>query len=213
VELLTDGIYYNEYIKLHKTDMRISLLNRFLNLPYPKKQYYLEMFPGKEDLYHAKKLIKYNSSNRYIFIQPGASQMRKRWNPDNFRSIVSWLSNKGFICIFAGRKSEKELIYKITNNCANIILIGDENSMQRLSCIINLCDFIISNDTGPMHIAEAMNKPIFAFFADSHLDHAKPITSNFTKLYTCKMSEQYMDNPLPEIVIKDIEKYIFSLKK
>ena len=188
------------------------LFNRFLRLSKPKKQYYLGLYPGKNDQNTAQQILKPYQEKPLVFIQPGANLKIKKWHPEYFSKVTEWLDQRGYYCIFAGNIRETTEINQITKDCKNTIKLGSNNSLLVLASIIKQCEFVISNDTGPMHIAEALNKPIFSFFIKRHVIPAKPITTSFQKLYIAENNGGYLTSPKPDTVIKDIKEAIAQRK-
>ncbi len=202
--MLNDGIHSPEFESLHKIDMRILLLQRFLNLPPPKKQYRIEVFPNQTDQKVATKALKNIPVNKMVFIQPGASFPSKCWDPQNFAYLIKWLDDREYHCIFAGNAREEVLIDSITKGCKHVIKLGSRYSLLELAEILKQCRFIITNDTGPMHLAEAVNLPIFSFFWEENIIPAKPLITNYCKIYSTPSSKTYMSQPTPNKVISDI---------
>jgi len=203
--ILTAAINNPEYAKLHKVEMRILLLARFLGLPSPTKRYFLAVYPEARHALAAKKLIKYQPENKYVFLQVGANRKERQWHPLYFKQLVAWLDANGYICIFSGTPKEKALIAEITEHTTHTIKLGPRASILELASIIALCTFVVSNDTGPLHLAEALQKPMFCFFLEKNVVTSKPITANYLKLYICNNdSADYIRIPTPEEVIQDI---------
>ncbi|WP_395946342.1 glycosyltransferase family 9 protein [Caedibacter taeniospiralis] len=213
--ILNGGIDSPEFETLHKIQMRIRLLAKYLNLnlPSPGNQYYLSVYPQQIDQEKAKVLIGYAQGKKYIFIQPGASIRAKQWHPDFFRQVVMWLDQNEFYCVFAGNQRELEPIEAITKGCKNVLKLGSHNMVMELAAVIDLCELVVTNDTGPMHIAEALNKAMLCFFWENHVIPAKPITKNRLKIYESKKTSDYITEPRPEEVIADIQSFLSERQK
>ncbi|MHC0449554.1 MAG: glycosyltransferase family 9 protein, partial [Candidatus Lariskella arthropodorum] len=179
-----------------------------LDLPSSQNQYCLSVYPSSIDREKAKVLLNYDSSKRYVFIQPGASVKVKQWHPDFFRKVVGWLDQKGLVCVFAGSQKEKELIELVSGSSGGVVKLGYNNTVMELASVLYLCDLVVTNDTGPMHVAEALNRPMICFFWDNHVIPAKPITHNWLKIYESEKSSSYIIQPKPESVIKDIQSFL-----
>lgn len=111
-------------------------------------------------------LIKTN----YIVINPNASDLRleRRWGKENFRNLISQLvdkTNTYKIVVIGGKNEEKyvnHLLSKINNS--EIINTAGKTNLEELIAIIQNAKLIISNDSGPMHIAFATNTPSVGLF-------------------------------------------------
>jgi len=96
-------------------------------------------------------------NKKIIGFQVGSSESNKSWNIGYFHSVIEQLvkTNQYCIVLFGGYK---ELEYKsyfsdIQGDCL-INTIGDFNLSQLIEAISQI-DLLVTNDTGPMHIAAA----------------------------------------------------------
>lgn len=102
-----------------------------------------------------------------ILLQPGARWENKRWPVDYFCTLVAQLEKKFPDARFAviGGKDDASLGEKISAVAPEKILnLCGKTSLPEMIEIIRLGDLLITNDTGPMHAAAAMGKPLVALF-------------------------------------------------
>ena len=119
-----------------------------------------------------------------VMVIPGVSQSGKykQWAPNKFQEICSFLEAKGFHICLVGTKHDNDAIKPILDNCTNIINLIDKSPPDVIYSVANKCKLIISNDTGPGHIAAlssvntlwlALDNPItkanLSFRKNSHL--------------------------------------------
>jgi len=104
---------------------------------------------------------------RWITIQPGARWQTKRWPAGNFAELVR-LAAKHFPTFrFAilgdaeDRPSGEIISCAAPEQCLNLC---GETSLPEMVEWLRLCDLMITNDTGPMHVAAALGKPLIALF-------------------------------------------------
>ncbi len=106
-------------------------------------------------------------NSQLIVLQPGARWNNKRWPVENFSALVKLLAQKFPDARFAilGSADDKSLGEKISAAEPNRILnLCGETSLPEMIEWIRLCDLMITNDTGPMHVAAALGKPLVALF-------------------------------------------------
>ena len=106
-------------------------------------------------------------NSKLIVLQPGARWNNKRWPVENFSALVKLLAQKFPDARFTilGSKEDKPLGDKISAVEPNRILnLCGATSLPEMVEWIRLCDFMITNDTGPMHVAAALGKPLVALF-------------------------------------------------
>ncbi|MFQ3574594.1 MAG: glycosyltransferase family 9 protein, partial [Thermodesulfovibrionales bacterium] len=112
----------------------------------------------------------------FYVIAPGARWKTKQWLPDRFAEVASRL--EGFSLII-GSNSDRfigEKICEISKE-GSINLAGD-TSIEDLILLIRHAKAVISNDTGPMHIAAALNKPVVAIFGPTNPTRTGPYGKN-----------------------------------
>jgi heptosyltransferase-2 len=130
---------------------------------YPKILANTESVSETEELYQNYNI---NHNKTLIGVFPGASYNTKQYPLDywiNFLEMIPESWNCQFIIL--GSYEEKYQAIKIKNsvNIKPVDLCGKFNLSELIDFVSKL-DGIISNDSGPMHIAAALNKPQIAIF-------------------------------------------------
>jgi len=101
------------------------------------------------------------ASGKKVLIIPSASFKSKEYPYKNYREIIKSLNAVFFICW--GSEYEKELATKISTGNKNSRVIDKINLME-LKSLISQMDLVIGGDTGPLHIAWALNIPSIGLF-------------------------------------------------
>jgi heptosyltransferase I len=102
-----------------------------------------------------------------IAVQPGARWTTKRWPAENFAAVVRALAQKFPAARFAvlGAAEDKPLGEIVARaepqRCLNLC---GQTSLPEMVEWLRLCRLMITNDTGPMHAAAALGKPLVALF-------------------------------------------------
>ena len=106
-------------------------------------------------------------SARWIVLQPGARWLNKRWPAEQFGALVRRLaaSHPEFRFAILGGESDRNLGAIIAQSDEKRCLdLTGKASLQEMVEWIRLSELMISNDTGPMHVAAALGKPLVAIF-------------------------------------------------
>lgn len=114
-----------------------------------------------------------------IGINPGADKPHKRWNPDYYALVADHLSEhlNAKIIVLGGPGEEKISRYiqdKMKNSATNL---GGQLTLNDLVYIISQLDLLVTNDSGPMHIAAALKTPLVAIFGPEHPVYTRPYTT------------------------------------
>ena len=104
---------------------------------------------------------------RWITLQPGARWENKRWPAEYFAGLVrqtaAQFPGTRFAILGSGEdKPLGEIISRVAPaRCLN--LCGATSLLEMIEWV-RLCDLMVTNDTGPMHAAAALGKPVIALF-------------------------------------------------
>lgn len=114
-----------------------------------------------------------NSEELLIGIQAGSSLEGRRWSPESFAKIADGLvETLGAKIILLGVDSEKKLSEKILSLAKykdGITDLTGQTNVDQLTALVSRCSYLITNDTGTMHVAAAVGTTIIGlFFAHAH---------------------------------------------
>ena len=102
------------------------------------------------------------NGNKIIAFHIGASQSNKAWNIKYYHKVITeLLKEKRYIIVLFGGYKEKSFksYFEDINDKYFINTIGDF-SLNEFIAAISKIDLLVTNDTGPMHIAVALGKEI-----------------------------------------------------
>lgn len=102
---------------------------------------------------------------RRIAIAPGARHWNKRWPADYFRELADELLKRGYELVFCGSEGDRALIEEIrTGLGGNHRSIAGETSLTDAAHSLAKCAIAITNDSGLLHVAQAVGTPVVALF-------------------------------------------------
>ena len=104
---------------------------------------------------------------KLIALFPGAAHNTKIWQLENWEKLIENCYNKYEFRIY-GNQSDYELTRNLGADYNDIKNLCGQLNLKQLTAELNVCDVIISGDTGPMHLAAALNKPQIAIFGGTH---------------------------------------------
>jgi len=104
----------------------------------------------------------------WIAIHPGAKDPFKRWPKENFIEVGKRLKNDlNCEILITGTSAEQKLIDEIAKAIPGAHPYDTKTSLRGFAAQLNQMDLLISNDTGPVHLACALNKPVIAIYAST----------------------------------------------
>ena len=177
------GLFLNEKIP---EDMNKHAVDRYLDFPRylgAKIDNVEFILPQNNDAEAKVQLLmsKYKLDDKnFIAINPIAYWETKLWDDDNFARLADLIKEKlNLKVVFTG--SEKETIDKITTGMATEgINLGGMTSLSELAYLYKKARFVITTDSGPMHLAAAVGTPVIALFGPTDPARTGPYDEGHT---------------------------------
>ena len=177
---------FNPYIKLnrkiHAADMYLDVLAKIgvKNL----KNNGLEIYPGEEDKAYVEEFWRsedVKKEERLVGFNIGSAVVTKRWAPERFAQVADALAGEGYRTIFFGGTMDVAMVQEATSfmKTKPVIATG-KFKLGQLAAAMSRCSLIITNDSGPMHVAISQKVPIVAMYGPSHTDLYGPYTKKAT---------------------------------
>lgn len=117
----------------------------------------------------ANKLL---AEEKWVAINPGAAYgSAKRWLPERFAEVGDRVAKQyGFNILLIGGPAEADIGAEIEQlmHVKPLNLIG-KTTVREMMALVSLVRLMVTNDSGPMHIAAAFKRPIVAIFGST--DH------------------------------------------
>ena len=174
-------MFYNHRVippqkAVHVVDKNLSLLEP---LGISEFTYDFKIPISTQDLNFAKiffasrKLVP--KKDKIIMLNLGAGWPTKRWPSEKFISLADKLT--GHInakIIMSWGPQEKEIIENIKSSENNRITIMPQSTIKQLAAIIKSCDLFVGSDTGPTHLAAALEVPVVGLYGPSDPERNGP---------------------------------------
>ncbi|MFA6471742.1 MAG: glycosyltransferase family 9 protein [Candidatus Latescibacterota bacterium] len=128
--------------------------------------------PNEKAIEAAERLLSEigSSQGRMIGLAPGSKHPMKRWPEAYWAILADTLLQRGDTPVFIGDGSDKECIDTIYSKMSGKApsLVG--SGLALTIGVIGRLDGMVTNDSGPMHIAGALGRPFAAIFGPTHPD-------------------------------------------
>jgi heptosyltransferase-2 len=122
--------------------------------------------------------LKIENSIPKIGLAPGsnANGWWKRWGKERYLELARQIIDnypKASIILIGGKDEEEEANFIIEQlNDKSAISFVNKTSIKEFIALIHLCDLVIGNDTGPVHVASALNRPAICIWGPSYYQRA-----------------------------------------
>jgi ADP-heptose:LPS heptosyltransferase len=120
-----------------------------------------------------------NQGHLIIAVIPSGGWKSKRCDPVKWIEICHEIRNKykTHIIILWGPGDEED-VKLISKGLKPAPVFGPNSTFGQLSALIESCDLIIANDSGPMHAAAALGKPTLGIFGPTNPTAHRPHSEN-----------------------------------
>lgn len=130
----------------------------------------IEVFHSGRPKPALKKIFDDRAGKKTVAVNAGSDVRQKRASPVLFASIVNELARCFPIeTIVLGGPGEEALAAEVVQRIEGpAINVAGKTKLEELVYVIEHIDLLITNDSGPMHIAAAMDKPLVALFSGGY---------------------------------------------
>lgn len=167
-----------ETLQKHQVEYYLDLVR---NLADSEEVFPLPIIHLKEDkIRWAQEFLNENRVEErdvLIGISPGAAYgSAKRWFPERYAELIKRLSDCQVKTVLLGGAEEKSFLDCLEEECRRSVVdaIGKTDLIQ-LAALISKCRVLVTNDSGPMHIAAGVKTPVIALFGSSDPSQTGPL--------------------------------------
>ena len=207
-----------KYIKnIHQVELYLNLVNELCALPLITSS----TKPNKIQMLNlTSKNIFFPLPKQYkcIGIAPSATYgSAKRWV--YYAKLINNLLDNYVVVLFGKEGENRDILDSINTLHRNFIDLTNKTSIEELCDLIAKLDLFIGNDSGPMHIADALNIPLIAIFGPTPSFYAKPYRSKhilFEKNPPCSPCQKREcplkhHNCMKEIKVEEVMKAVSEI--
>lgn len=115
-----------------------------------------------------------SESSGWIVMHCGASAESRRYGASGFSRVLTLLDAGGRTVLLTGSENERALIDQIVAGSrprGRVVNLAGRLDLGQLGCLIQNAALLISNNTGPVHIAAAVQTPVVDLYALTNPQH------------------------------------------
>jgi len=120
-----------------------------------------------------------------VFVAGSTNSRAKRWQAESFAELNDWIQARlNANVVLIGSKDELDVSIEVAakSNIKPSILTG-KTDLAEATAILSVCDLVISNDTGPAHIAAALGTKTLIIFGPTNPLTTRPFPANAEIVY------------------------------
>jgi ADP-heptose:LPS heptosyltransferase len=120
-----------------------------------------------------------------VVLQPGASHPQKRWSPERFAAVGDAFAARGAQVVVNGGPDESALTARVVRAmCAPCHDLAGRLSVGGLAALLARSALLVSNDTGPVHLARALGTPTVAIYWVANARSFGPLSTRTQRVAT-----------------------------
>jgi lipopolysaccharide heptosyltransferase I len=159
-----------------------------------------------------------------VAMAPGTIWETKHWGTDKFAEVARHFLQKGFAVALMGSRRERTVCEEVARLAPGSVDVAGETTLTELAALVRRSAISVTNDSGPMHLAVALGRPVVSVFgptdpiwigpygrADAVLRAGAPCSPCLLRqLSRCRYDHVCMENVSAPAVIERMERVLGS---
>lgn len=139
--------------------------------------------------------------SRVCAISPCSAKAAKNWTNEGYIELIRHAQNRGMDVILLGGRSELELntCEYLAAQCPNVLNLCGKTNLRELAAYLKISKLLVAPDSGPMHLASALNVPTIGLFAIHNEQRVGPwnFMENNVSVYQLVAQQELSNNQIP----------------
>ncbi len=102
--------------------------------------------------------------SRLITLAPGTIWETKHWNSEKFAEVARHFLREGFAVALMGTRRERAVCDEVARLAPGVANVAGATTLTELAALIRRSAISITNNSGPMHLAVALDRPVVSVF-------------------------------------------------
>jgi len=110
-------------------------------------------------------LARYGVGDKPLMIMaPGTVWETKNWGGDKFAAVARHFMLSGMAVTLIGSRRDRAVCEEVAGRVPGAINIAGETALTELAALVRRSAMNVTNDSGPMHLAAALDRPVVSIF-------------------------------------------------
>jgi lipopolysaccharide heptosyltransferase I len=161
-----------------------------------------------------------------VVLVPGTIWETKHWTIEGFAGVAREFLREGFAVALAGTKRDEERCLQIAAAAPGTVKLCGKTTPADLAGLIRRAEVAVTNDSGSMHVAASLDKPMVSVFGPTNPVHIGPYQRpesvvrvdlpcspcNYRRLSQCPFDHACMKQVTSELVVERARKILAAAK-
>jgi lipopolysaccharide heptosyltransferase I len=100
----------------------------------------------------------------FAVLAPGTVWETKHWRGEGFAALAQHFAKRGWGVVLVGSSRERARCAAVKAACSAALDVCGRTSVSQLAALIERAQIAVTNDSGPMHLAVALDRPVVSIF-------------------------------------------------
>jgi lipopolysaccharide heptosyltransferase I len=189
----------------------------------------LTIYLSPETIRNVERLLEQHgvpASKPLIVLVPGTIWETKHWTIEGFAGVAREFLREGFAVALAGTKRDQERCRQIAAAARGVCDLSGKTTPAELAALIRRAEVAVTNDSGSMHVAASLGKPMVSVFGPTNPVHIGPYERpesvvrvdlpcspcNYRRLSQCPFDHACMKQVTSAMVVERARKILTTAK-
>jgi lipopolysaccharide heptosyltransferase II len=189
----------------------------------------LRIYLSPETIQNVERLLEAHgvpASKPLIVLVPGTIWETKHWTIEGFAGVARQFLREGFAVALAGTKRDQDRCQQIAAAAHGACDLSGKTTPAELAALIRRAEVAVTNDSGSMHVAASLGKPMVSVFGPTNPVHIGPYEQpesvvrvdlpcspcNYRRLSQCPFDHACMKQVTSEMVVERARKILATAK-
>jgi len=163
-----------------------------------------------------------DASQPLVVLVPGTIWETKHWTIEGFAGVARYFLREGFAVALAGTKRDEPRCRQIAAAAPGACDLSGKTTPADLAALIRRAEVAVTNDSGSMHVAASLGKPMVSVFGPTNPVHIGPYERpesvvrvdlpcspcNYRRLSQCPFGHACMKQVTSAMVVERVEKIL-----
>jgi len=167
-----------------------------------------------------------SASQQLIVLVPGTIWETKHWTIEGFAGVARQFLHDGYAVALAGTKRDEQRSRQIAAAAPGACDLSGKTTPADLAALIRRAEVTVTNDSGSMHVAASLGKPMVSIFGPTNPVHIGPYERpdsvvrvdlpcspcNYRRLSQCPYDHACMKQVTSAMVVERVQKILLTAK-